>query len=99
MVPQLAVTAHVIIIYTFTTFREHLLPDTGLKDPDLLKARLIGQEKNGGILFSWSVPTNVTTSLEGEGSTEEEEINEEGARVTCVGWHVFNTTSFITLYK
>lgn len=74
--------------------REHLLPTTGLKDPELLKARLIGQERSGGVLFSWNVPGDTGAEEEkGRGG----EVKSKGA--TCVGWYVFNTNSFITLYR
>lgn len=69
-----------------------------MTDPDLLRARLIGQERDGGILFSWTVLSDQEGGVAGgEGGGGEEEGKEVG--VTCVGWHVFNTNSFITLYR
>ena len=75
--------------------REHLLPTTGLEDPDLLNARIIGQERSGGVLFSWSVPGDAGADAEGEG-----EGGEAASKGTSyVGWHMLNTQSFIRLYK
>lgn len=76
-----------------TLYREHLLPTTGLKDPKLLKARLVGQERSGGVLFTWNVPG---------GSGMEDNVNGGEAKSegeTYVGWYVFGTNSFISLYK
>ena len=75
-------------------YREHLLPSTRSDNLELLDAKLIGQERNGGVLFSWNSP--------GEGEAEEEgggggEGKGEGA--TFVGWHLLNTNTFMTLYK
>lgn len=81
------------VINLATLHREHLLPTTGLKDPTLLKARLIGQERSGGILFTWSIPGDAGTKAKVDG----EEIESGGE--TYVGWYVFGTNSFINLYK
>ena len=83
----------------FNHYREHLLPTTGLEDPDLLNARIIGQERSGGVLFSWSVPGDAGAEGggEGEGGVEGGEATSKG--VSYVGWHVLNTKSFIKLYK
>lgn len=69
--------------------RDHLLPtnNADLEKTVLSSARLVGQEKDGGVLFVWD------TAVGSEGDAEAGEI------VTHVGWYSQSSPRYRVLYR